>query len=1141
MIASSPHTGRIAKPMWLISSILDGCRQRAKTISMESLPNQVEVFLGAPIEDRTERAMLARVLRDLDGTRAVVFGNFQLGRNALQIDFLIATETAACVVETKGYMHPVLGQENGQWEEVVDGQKRPLTGKNPYVQARDNRFAVIDALVAHDIGSRDDALAAITGLVCVFPSIPPGSSLTPGNHKAYVGDYQRLRELLNRRSSKPISLEDWKTLAQRAGLQPPATPSSDELETLKKYRTNFQDLRRSAGARFVEAPSDPPETRIAAIAGQLLDGKQLQLIGQSGSGKTALVEHLADTLCSFSCIPVVVHAYQFQDNLGSLLKRAIASATASPAAELVRAAHALGCPIVVFVDAVNECVPAKRNALIAALQALRLSWGAQIVVSGQEETTLPPLLSGDKIHLPRPDQAKAQKIVESHSGRALGQSEQHILGIVASAHDAAVLSEVLRLPNAVDSRYALYSAFTRKRLGAGRDGTVAHQTLAVFANDLRAIFATGVASAVAKAMMLRAVGANANAGEIEHVIAQSGLLTDKDGFVRFRHDLIADYFAAERLVSDAGADAVQLGKQIARPIFADLAEFALGAAPSSSAAGKTLQFCSTPKLLVGALKGRCGRATREWVLASCETLVERITRRFTAFAPALAEQIGGGERFPGIDPGLDDEDYDELSPYLQVLSYSIGSGLLSRLLQMFGEIDQHLLAEAARLKVAHPEFRMRWSAEVSGAIYGFSMLTRDRTFNTLFQTHAIYDLARAERDEALFPTIADALAHPERLSIGQLYFLIEMLRGFDDFDAAPPDNLAEIMATAWGMRMYHLSLAAIDLGQRFGRRLSDEKRKAVGEMLETWLSNNHPVLNGAIFDVLQIIGCWTPAITVDDAADEFRTVLAQPVSADANDAALTMYVKAFDHPDRETYAEAYYDKLHESERQKLCGRAIAAEDRIKMFISFALGEVVENPSLDALDGLNKWARLPTEENMSGTQESVSVFANASCALAKLNQPLPPIGPDLKLEALAWRKYGELLHAMNSTAPARAPGEIWKEIEGLGAAQVLEPLHHLQGPHSFRVKGDTDIIGRFAAGVAEASRAALRRDYVGTTLFDRCERRERVTSDHRQFALAQLAKSGRPSDLALISQWIDDITLGTDALRAARAVEERSKI
>ncbi|AQW30097.1 nuclease-related domain-containing protein [Ralstonia syzygii subsp. celebesensis] len=80
--------------------------------------SSVEIFLGHVIEEPTELRFLKRLRAGLEAKAvpSIVLANFYVGRARTQVDFVVATEKGATVIEVKGYRYPVEGGVNGAWQ-----------------------------------------------------------------------------------------------------------------------------------------------------------------------------------------------------------------------------------------------------------------------------------------------------------------------------------------------------------------------------------------------------------------------------------------------------------------------------------------------------------------------------------------------------------------------------------------------------------------------------------------------------------------------------------------------------------------------------------------------------------------------------------------------------------------------------------------------------------------------------------------------------------------------------------------------------------------------------------------------------------------------------------------------------------------
>ena len=163
----------------------------------------IEILIGAPVIG-SEAAALRDLLSSLRPP-ALVLVNFEIQNSGTsrQIDLVAVTLQRAELIELKEFTAPVKGRENGPWQiETAPGVFVPYAGPNPWVQARDGKYALSDSMRAFTKRrplprpAKSSFFKQFDACVAVYPRIEAGSQLPPGNYKAWIkslgpGQYPR--------------------------------------------------------------------------------------------------------------------------------------------------------------------------------------------------------------------------------------------------------------------------------------------------------------------------------------------------------------------------------------------------------------------------------------------------------------------------------------------------------------------------------------------------------------------------------------------------------------------------------------------------------------------------------------------------------------------------------------------------------------------------------------------------------------------------------------------------------------------------------------------------------------------------------------------------------------------------------------
>ena len=1096
---------------------------------------RIDTYVGREVENATERRLLRRLLKHLElkGADAIIIANIIVGRDQRQIDFVVATATTAVAIEVKGYVYPVQGGLNGPWRLQIGGGGEKLLGRaNPYHQALDCRYAISDAIAAHAGISSDDAKAAVKGSLCLFPSPIERSEIPASDFKLSIGGIAELEAVLATPLMKPIPLETWRSFAEALGARNNDEPLPvPEALLVDEYVSSFLNLRRASSGPYIEPAFPGPGVTTTTLAERLVDGAQLHIRGGSGSGKSELLNALAIEAGQAGFAPIVIQARTFTGELAVLLKKAVATATPLTPGALFQSLARSGREAILFIDGLNECPEAQLGDLLGALQAARLRFGFRVVTTSQTTPTLPSTLDGEAVQLHQPDRIHGQRLVEAHLGRSMSPAEVPGLEIVSTAHDCSVLAVVLQAKANADGRYALYAAFSRKRGEITPEST--QQALAELAFGMRGDFVASLPLAsTARFLLSRKADLSA--------VLDTGLAVGDDGLFRFRHDLIADFYAADHVLRSSTTPE-DLAAAACRPLNADLREFILGGCATMASAEAVLEEVAATsggqKLTLAGLRGRCGARVRGLLLDRCRDLLEKLAHRFGQVRLALPPGVETADQFHsfdmtfGADPGLTESE----ARLLMVLPQAMGEGLLPEMLKLFGDVDRRLEAEAERLRAEHPAFRLGWRAAAYGSVYGMSFSKEGREMNNILSAMQMitFDQQRLGVERELRHLLNDF----ENYTPGQLFLLVSAYRLAQS--EAPPRRLNELAQHLWATRIYHLRLMAADIIRWHGRKTSPDVQSALRETLDSWLGDN-AWMNSIVIDAYPGVGGLEPEFSIEDAVTEYEAILAHDVEEERNSLALGSVLRTWDHPFCEVYWEAFYNGLSTEQRQAVLLCAIDVVDGDAMFLSDVVRALNDVPTLAAVPRLREFAKRPWPHHH-GYQSSVHLFANAVAGLAKLDVPLGDVGSSVLLDLeRAWSCGAKLLFAFSCDHPIGDTeiARLWKELAACGPAAAIDVVMHLHREGTgFGTGGQTAFIERCPSGLLALSRRVLAADYIAQSIFQPFPH-DSHTDNHRSFALQVLGTIGRRSDLPLLRTWLDHPKHGETALSAARDIESR---
>ena len=364
----------------------------------------------------------------------------------------------------------------------------------------------------------------------------------------------------------------------------------------------------------------------------------------------------------------------------------------------------------------------------------------------------------------------------------------------------------------------------------------------------------------------------------------------------------------------------------------------------------------------------------------------------------------------------------------------------------------------------------------------------------------------------------------------------------------PAPLIVQALEAHWASAPYHLRLELLHAAQTC-RRTNESDRSALIATVEALPQPEHPFISSTIVEVLQCLGALDDSerehITV--VREEVRQCLPDPEDAGRCAMAWGLYSAQFDHPYCGAYCEVIAD-LPENERKTLMTMAANGVGDTAFFLAPLLIELASFGDSGVGDSIARWTSLPPADSFM-PQESVAVFVVAHFALARLDCPLPDRRDEAdghSTEALAacgailyWLNRVDFDETIRRDACDASLGVLDRHERG-AALDVLrhceyalvEGVQRLPGP----VPVERSIVNCFPCEAAEICRHALAGPVSQVGYF------RHYSEHHRQqnltFAIDVLARHGNSTDPRLLRAYANDATLGTSAIAAVRAIEER---
>lgn len=1088
----------------------------------------IELYVGTAIEHVSEREVLAALIEQLSSADswAAIFANIHIGGR--QLDFLVATDSLTLVVEVKQFSRRIRGKVNGLWQMQVSGSAWKNV-RNPYLQALDAMHALKDHLRA----SHGANLGYPAACVVVAPKLPVGSDVPPSDFKVSIIGMDGLSAAAAKTSGLRLSREKWATFAQDLRLQRVQTMSAacdpkllDQEALVTDYRAEFlrtyaPDIGSLKPDSYRVGNDEFDAGRVADCVAQ--DGEDLLILGPSGCGKTLLAKKIAIHSLGQGHVPIFLQAKYFAGRLGESIEREAVTLGAPSATSLIRAARAIGSPLVLVLDGYNECPATEQLVLTRSLAAAVRRFGARLVVSTQAEVARPDLIDARHVTVREPSKALKAAI----AGTSAGDRFDYLLDSVSSGLEADLVGRVGATLADGSSRFALFDAYTRQKLGD--DASDGIRFLAAVAGRLvdRLSFSLSIRD------FDRLAATERIPGDVLGRIVAAGLVLRRSDKVSFRHELIFAAFAAESVVRRTNRDVEEVLRALGAPKYRNARPLILGAYDDNELVVKVLAETTDADLLRAASEGDCGLAARNWTVARCEQMLEKLTSEAAAVGFSLQCGIWNGA-------GVCEHSACEWTPaelaLMTTISYGVWRGsYLDQVLHAVGVMDQslsrgfQLLKDEAREKKIALRSGLFADAYVTSGKAGISHLLRcifngDRVFRA--SEREVTGKLRTKWEQPRTP--------------GQTYLLLSLVRFAEGREFVVP-YILPLLGEQWKYQPYHLQLELLNFVQF--ARLADEKlRDQLIGALYALIPSVSPVLSGMVIEALEGLGALEEDVSrhIDTVRAELQQLLSGSIDAGKCGRAWSAYVCQFDHPYSSAYCEAMQE-LNADEMKRLLVMACRGADYTGMFVAPLIQELVKHNDRSVAPAIERWLELPAVESFI-PQDSVSVFVWAHVALGMLGVPLPArdMHEDSHAKS-AFNAFGELyywIHRRDLEAEqlnhACAPAlGILLRPDQFGAASALHMMTTMM-MHDDGVR--ESVIRKFPCAMASVCRTALRLPNHQVGYFPHFVH-DKIAA--LRFSIDLIGSLGDMGDLPLLRSLSEDMDIGESAIKAIRLIEVRS--
>ena len=1095
---------------------------------------KIRLFLGDPIEDPGEQAFISRLQRDLEhlGVSATLYANFlPVTRQPRQVDLLVRTAHRTAHVEIKNLRrdYPLRGGLNGPWVQLLpDGTELSL-GTNCGRQAREGTFAISDAMrdMARSgvvVEPEGGFKSYIDSFVGIWEVVPNGSDIQAPPYVTVLGYDGLLERLVTPGRTVPWSDDEWDAFARSLGLfqldadSEPEQRRRSSLGMIREYRLLARSNLADGLDAFVDVGTvddDGDGQDATDISRKLLGGDVLAVVGPSGYGKSFLAKHLALLQCDDGHLVVWIQADEYlKGQLKTLLARAMGPFSAHRWSALVEAAEESGTAITIIVDGLNECPSPERAKLIHQLRTFTLRHRANVLITSTTDDGLRGSLSAAVLGVREPDEQARRAILTAHGSK----NPERISRQFRTPYELKIAAECESELDENASVTELHAAYIRRFAPTERFRAGLRSLAGRMHAKLRSSLPLHEASVI-----LNSPDQNLAPEQADEVL-DCRLLDVDHHRVRFRHDLIGLFFAAEEVVCSA-TSGENLGWLLGAPANTDLTDTALSLEGDPTRVWEALRVLASPELLFSAFTAGYGPDVAEMAAQEIRDVIRRATAS-TATA-TFRSTSGMSGRWTTERPWTEWE---------RALMAATGKGLTGGLFvdevcALIDRTDEVCQAQVERLRAEGDRTAISRVVAVTYALPAAP--DEGRGLATSYIVRAFEKTRMMTADWQPRGLAGRFAAGADARSWGRFYLA---LLSTDFRDVADQTLYASLLHSAWDADGYHLRLEALREAAFFSGSDEPHRSEILG-VLRT-LESKDLILQSSLLEALASFGEIENQTTPEELQAQIRTTIAHAEDIDHCRMASGIVASQFED---QVIVGPYFEAIEGltlTERAQLFAMAARGSDPAFSFsLHWTLHQLADLvPMGDAkIDGAAKsifaiFLDGPVEDAVA-PQDAVRACLLAIRGWAKFEAALPD-ATCLAPEQRNWRLVANLLLCYERHDAAVDTDETWRAL-------LLEPRETVLTLASLdSVTGISDVpgLGRLVEDYPKPLRRLFEWALDNPTEVPIDRLRRRAFADH--FVIRMLGAVGDESTVACLRMLTKDPEAGRAAVDAIRQIHRR---